>query len=727
MSRAATAISAPPSAPSAISTRGNRTGASSNAQRSELTCPGCHGTNILEDPEVGALVCCDCGHVLQENILSNALDAAGVDNTSYYGTTLVSRTGRSLLTDTRHGAFAYISVANAATRIRLYRRKRFEQVRTLLATVARGSGLKSADSSRAYYLWKNIMSISNPRFWNPAARAALACLYLAAKEAKRGITLIDIAVRAEMSPYKIGAACKQVKSTLIELKILDLDSSQLLNAEEDPWTMLERIMTIGSADSNERGEMERLAQDIQDAFGFNLEDETRASSLRSLLSSAQKCMAIAMDASLPSGRNPQGMVAACLIVAVEVRLMLTKVPEELFEFVALVFRSAKSTVAIRYKELRKCMLVWAQQLPFHNNARDIKDKKLVYYMEDVIVYFGHLKEHNKRLWTLLDKAGCAISDEEDFDRWEQDPELEQVATQDEFLSVMRDGDTDEEEPESFEGEQDIKDHDSSHSNNGFGEPSNDKSDPRLYPPAYLANRERERRQAELIQVAKGEAEYSPAPFQKAKTQEPQDLARINRIKRLLELGARTEQELIEASDNALEYWLRSDEAKASDPGVTRTQEEMASVELTGEDLDEQEFEKYKRTPSERQALLRIMEPTYLEAEQKAKYWAQRRHAPKKPPRSRDKRERPHLSVASQGGQQAKKMRSSKINWDAITDMGDSGAEEVAVKQGMEEMPEEGHWPPDLGDDAEFGENLVDIDNNDDNYQDFEDDYDDDYD
>ncbi|KAF8923277.1 hypothetical protein BGZ58_003137 [Dissophora ornata] len=428
--------------------------------------------------------------------------------------------------------------------------------------------------------------------------------------------------------------------------------------------MLDRILAIGSTNSIQRGDMDKLPDEIRDAFGFNLDDEERTSCLRSLLSSAQKCMTIAMDSGLVTGRQQQALVAACLVIAVEVRLALTKPCDELLEFAVITFSSAHKTVSNRYKELKRCMLVWARRLPFVKDASKIKAAKLVYYMDDVFKYFGHLNQQNQQLWTMLDKSESVASgnDEDGNDRLgpgefmtEKDLELEQELENDGAVWTLYSDDDSEELSNHVKGPEVAQ----------LEQASSVPSVGRLHPPAYEANLRQEKRRLEYLEIAKTADSNSHPSYSRTEQHDFRSLSRINWTRSLLLLGTRTEQELIEATDNTLEYWARSDHAKMSNSHLPRSREELDSAHLTAEDLDEQEFEQYLRTPSETEAVLRVQGHIYAWAKESTK---QTSRSPK-PKRSRESECGPG-SQSFSGLQQlegSKRVRSSKLNLEALSD------------------------------------------------------------
>ncbi|KAF9934761.1 hypothetical protein BGZ65_003609 [Modicella reniformis] len=589
-------------------------------------CPGCKSINVIEEDQIGAVVCYDCGYVLEETLFNNPVGQ------NCEGSSRVTSRGRPMYSSFKSKARhpGHQTSAFTEEKKRSSRGKRFEQIRKHLAATGRVSGLTNVDVSRAYYLWRNATSIMSLKFWQHAFRGALACLFLASREHRKGVSLLMIAAQAGVSPFKLGAMYKQIKAVLVERKILD----------------------------------------IQAAFAVTADDKEKETSLRSLWSSAQKCMAIATDADLTTGRHPQPLAAACLVIAVEAKLVLTRCPRELIDFAAITFDSTQSTVRLRYNELKKCMLVWANRLPFEKSGQGIKDKKLAYHFEDVIKYFGHLQDGNRRLWALLDRAesmtpdtagdGDEDIDEDDFHGSSDGHESEQVH------GAAWNQDQDLAKPVSESEQEDSV---------------ATKVSCQLYPPSYMANVRLLERRHNIVQIAKGEAEYTSPLRRKYKNTEAMDLRRIDIVKRLLDLGIRTEQELLEANDTTLDYWLRSDLAKTSGSNALRSQEELDAVELCSKDLSQQELESYLRTPTETQAVLWVMGSTYKEADERQEM----RTRSQNPKRCRDRAARARSqTTADEPARERKKVRSSKINWEAISDEEDEVAEDEVAEDEVAE-------------------------------------------
>ncbi|KAG0305775.1 hypothetical protein BGZ98_003605 [Dissophora globulifera] len=619
--------------PNSITSSSSPSSSSTGDSDSRQQCPACGQPTVGVEYAIGSIVCHNCGLVLSETVFER-VDSGLSLSFHTQGLVAVDRIGRPRFVRPQARSIGHTAFSRSDMR-RVYRAKRIRQVHEYLTAACSPNNLHSTDLRRAYYLWKQCMGTLRLQFWDPAARAALACLYIASKESRRGLSLIEIALRAEISPFKLGATYKLVKATLLENHHINPDNP-CFSIEEDPWVMLERILHIGSQHSVQQGAMDRLPDQIRDAFGLHLGQEQRSLCLRHLFSTSQKCMTIAVDSGLATGRQPPALVAACLVVAVEIQLLLAKPCEELLEFAAITFSCSLKNLRTRYRELQQCMLVWARRLPFVKDAGNIKGPKLIYHLEDVVKYFGHLNKQNKQLWAVLDASESAPSDGED-----------DVGKNEAGLTEGDDAFT-------WESEND-DDRNTDWDKVNQEETSSTARFTRIDPPSYIANRAREKQNLDVVDAAKlaNKNPQSLLPL----SDDNRMHQRIEWTRRLLQLGTRTEHELAEATDNALDYWMRSDFAKLS--STPRSQQQLNSVHLTAEDLNEEEARRYLRAPSEIDAIQRVRTEEYLWTE------AMSRRATAKITKAADAKMKRSPSV--QDSSSPKRVRSSKLNLDALSD------------------------------------------------------------
>ncbi|KAF8946010.1 hypothetical protein BGZ47_001504 [Haplosporangium gracile] len=654
------------------------------ARSSRRQCTGCGGNRLVNDHETASLVCIDCGTVANENMLD--------DNPKWYqgyGLTRVSAIGREFPSKnkkirdrrirTHHGDGGLKPLQNTptgTTNATVYTRHYMQQVeeaRVVITSAGRANSLSDVDVRRAIFFFllvKQKMKVIGHG-------KPLACLYIAAREAGKKLRLIELATQSGLSPFGLGADYKRVRAFLVQRKTIDTGTG-LYVVEEDPWTELERILSIGSSESIERDDFAHLPQDVKDALGINMESVERSRRLRGLLSMSQKFMIIAADASLDTSRRIQPLVAACLIVALEVHLQRTESPKEVLQWVGFMYNSIPSTVMSRYRELRKCILQWARRLPYVGKTAHITEKKLVYFTVDVIKHFGHLQDKNRQLWALLDKTA-----EEGEHEGERDVDLVRESGEDDGESVeVADNDGNKEQDDQDTGDDDFnqeQDERSESAGHSFVREYIDDAplaskdilasmaDRSHDPPAYVAKVKRRRRLGELIQAAK----HSVAdPATQGLHLSRKDSQRFEWIKQLLVLRTTTEDEILDASDNCLADWAATNQARQAKPKNVRSQEELDSIELTEKDLDDEELSNYLRSKPDQESLHRVMSKAYQEAEQISKLAEVRRKGTEASKKVRERRKRaregqaPDKSGPTEG---IVRERSWKLRLEALSD------------------------------------------------------------
>ncbi|KAK3832195.1 MAG: hypothetical protein JOS17DRAFT_743285 [Linnemannia elongata] len=646
------------------------------AWRPKRHCTGCGSHRLADDQETATLVCVDCGLVANENMLDD-------NPKSYhgYGLTRVSATGRELISKdkrahdkrirTGQGESDARNTSSGTTNVTVYTRRymqRLEEARVVITSVGRANGLSDVVVRRAIFFFvlvKRKMKVVGDG-------KALACLYIAAREAGKKLRLIELATQSGLSPYTLGADYKRVRAFLVKRETIDTGTG-LYVVEEDPWTELERILSIGSSESIERDDYANLPQDVKDALGINMESVERSRRLRGLLSMSQKVMIIAADSSLDNSRRIQPLVAACLIVALEVRLQLTETPKEMLQLVGFMYNSIPSTIMSRYRELRKCILQWAHRLPFVDKSAHITEKKLVYFTEDVIKYFGHLQDKNRQLWALIDKA--AQEGEVETDHVEESGEDNGDCAEDaedgvdEEWDGQRAGDDDfsQDQNERSEGDSrfsvydDIDDAPLASKDILAGMATR-----RHDPPAYVAKVKRRNRLDELIQAAK---QSVADPMTQGQHLSRKDSRRFDWIKQLLVLGTRTEGEILDASDNCLADWVAISRARQAKPKIVRPQDELNSTELTEKDLDDEELSSYLRSEPDQESLHRVMTQAYQEAEQISKLAEVRRKATEASKKARERKRTRERQAPDKVGLSAAVVgeRSWKLRLEALSD------------------------------------------------------------
>ncbi|KAG0198115.1 hypothetical protein BGX28_008413 [Mortierella sp. GBA30] len=662
----------------------------SSAVPQPAQCRNCSSTNIIEDED--ETICGSCGLVIDD---APTLTAAGGHNDANYGLTRVNNIGRSYEKSTGRRLGYGASITTPSERRIQRQSEREATVQESIKALAARNGLDSLVANNAFSYWRKYRKELDLRYTRFVCQTSVACLYIAAREKGQGVSLVKLAMYAEMSPYTLGSMYTKVKEILLKNNIITREATRF-NTEEDPWIALQRIYDLGSERSIQSGEMDTLSPLIQSAFGIHESDKKRIECQRRILNMAQKCMIVAIDSGLSTGRQLLPLVAASVAIAVEVHLKLTKCPDELLQFVSHAWLAAKNTVKRRYNELLRCLTSWAKRLPFID-IDDLKRKKLCYYIDDVFKYFGTLKDKDRQLWAALDDVeadqNVTMDEEDEEDEFEYEdgqavPErLDDTHSNDQNVTVDEKDDSGERESEGdrttsepLNGETCSNQEKDSESRPTIKVAKIELNSNKLYPPSYRVSAKRHNTILGHILAAKGLTD-APTPNPKPRRASIDHVLNIQRgdmVKRLVELGTRTKQELLCASDNDLIYWIESDAAKVSGRADPRSSSELDSVELTEADVSDNDLGKYLKTKEEMLMHWKIMGQTYLEHEAEVKAKAE--------------------VVAAKTNKRLKEQetgpkRSKKLRYEALSDQEEQEQEE-------EEEEEEGEGEEEVQEDME---------------------------
>ncbi|KAF9946786.1 hypothetical protein BGZ70_003028 [Mortierella alpina] len=425
-----------------------------------MQCPGCSSTNVVVEDD-GETVCHDCGLVLADDIVLTS----GSNDTSSYGLTRVNDIGRSLdHNQTMHKVGHSINIATSEDRRELYSSRSIADVKVVLEQTCSALGLPIADAHRGHYLWmafKNLMGIKVTKY---ARKASIACLYLAAKEAKRKVTLGQFSSRTEINTNMLGSVYKDVKQLLLKHKFINPDG----NLELDPWTMLDKILSLSSEASIQSGLLDDLPLYLREVFGATMSRPKQEEQLQKLLLASQKCMTLAIEADMLTGRLPIPLAGACVAVAIQVEGKMLQCPDEVLEFIAKVWMAAPSTIKKRYSELKKYMLECVHRLPFDVGGN--RKTRPLYSLTGVLSYPLFFDDSQEELPSGPDAVSDDDSDGHDAGDQEyvdEDTEEEQEQQQQHYHYHQHQEDGDEGEENAFEQDDDYNyDHDEDYDYDG---------------------------------------------------------------------------------------------------------------------------------------------------------------------------------------------------------------------------------------------------------------------
>ncbi|CAO3571840.1 unnamed protein product [Mortierella alpina] len=414
---AAVAASSDPNLPAA--TAATATPPSTPGRPQRMQCPGCSSTNVVVEDE-GETVCHDCGLVLSDDTVFTS----NTNDVSSYGLTRVNDIGRSLDHNQNLHKLGHANpIATSEDRRELYSSRSIADVKVVLEQICSALGLPVADAHRGHYLWMAFKNLKGIKVTKYARKASIACLYLAAKEAKREVTLGQFSSRADINTNMLGAVYKDVKQILLKHKFVSQDGS----LELDPWTMLDKILTLSSEASVQSGLLEDLPPYLREVFGATMSRQEQAEQLQKLLQASQRCMTFAIEADMFTGRLPIPLAGACVAVAVQVEGKMLQCPDEVLDFIAKVWMAAPSTIKKRYKELKRYMLKCVHRLPFDVGGN--RKTRPLYSLTGVLSYPLFFDDSQEELRSGTD----AVSDDDSDGNEADDQEYVDEDTEEELL------------------------------------------------------------------------------------------------------------------------------------------------------------------------------------------------------------------------------------------------------------------------------------------------------
>ncbi|KAF9986957.1 hypothetical protein BGZ75_001237 [Mortierella antarctica] len=370
--------------------------AATSGRPHRMQCPGCSSTNIAFEDE-GETICHDCGLVLADDtgLTSSSNDVSG------YGLTRVNDVGRSLDHNKNLQLVGHsINISSAEDRRELYHSRGTADVKLWLEQMCAAFGLPTADAHRSLYLWTAFKKLKNLKITKYSRRAAVACLYVAAKESKREVTLNQFSSQTDTNARKFGSVYKDVKEVLLKHKYIGSGG----NLEMDPWMFLDKVLTLDNEASIQSGLMDDLPPDLREALGVTLPPNAKAERLQTLLRVSQRCMTLAIESGMMTGRLPMPLAGACVVMAVQVEGKLALCPEELFEFIGKVWMSSPSTLKKRYMELKKYMVDSVKKLPFDVGGN--RKTRTLFCLTAVLTYQPFFEKAPEDLWSGPETVSC---------------------------------------------------------------------------------------------------------------------------------------------------------------------------------------------------------------------------------------------------------------------------------------------------------------------------------
>ncbi|GAA5835341.1 hypothetical protein JCM9279_004511 [Rhodotorula babjevae] len=339
---------------------------------SDTACPSCGAHGTLEYAvEVGTLACTRCGTVAASSSLHSFELLQRVDAEDAYqnGRTYVGSGGGTYgggMGTQRVGqqVSAWTRTAEGGTAIyQAQRRTETEQYMRRLLT--RYDLLSLRD--RVRFLFERAKQRLGFQWGRKAELFAAACVYNAAREASKGLWLLELASLIEVEdPIVLSRAVKVVK---FELRIKYED--------HDPALFLERILvhlqsaftlTGSSASSSKSVALPPLHCSVdprKTTFSAANAAWVRSVQLPAVRELATGLVALTSELSLTTGRHAESVAGAVVIAAIEgVARRPAPVVQEFADDFSWLLGSSEYSILERYRDINRLLLDFAAKLPW---------------------------------------------------------------------------------------------------------------------------------------------------------------------------------------------------------------------------------------------------------------------------------------------------------------------------------------------------------------------------
>ncbi|KAG0037857.1 transcription factor TFIIIB subunit brf1 [Podila clonocystis] len=558
-----------------------------------LECPSCGSRNSIVD-EWETTICTDCGLVLEESpVVIKTSDAykyqlKKVDPRGRPGSTAVYYMAGRMA----HSGF----MQNRENVHKKFVALRSSHAKETIQAAGRLVDATAPTMDRALHLWRAVYGKWQVKAGDLFDCMALACLYLVSKEMSTGLSLIRLASVSNRSHLKIGAVFKKVSKVLHEHNLIDLDST-VYSTEDNHWIELTRLLDL---------RYDKMPQDLQEMIDPS-DSRSRFSHLKEILTVSQKVLAITIESGVATGRQVSGVVAACVVLALQYHLKSkTKHPTGLMEFARGFFAVSDTRIKLQAREVEGCMMDWIRRLPYVRKNKRFKPNEIVDYMDEVFGYFQNFHADNQAIWNAVDRL--VLEDEEEeteadegapYEVVEEDGDQPDPGTPvpDQEAEVSEENSLVDEVPEQLQP--------------AFraileatrGKKTEVDRAAVFLPRSFKASERQRKRQRDRLRIAKESLDMV------TKSKPEKGISRINaqdemvkQMRTLLMLGTRTEQELVDAPPGTLTYWAKRDAAPIS------PDHDLDAKELSDKDLKEEEWRKIVRSDRDSEAYWRVNGP-----------------------------------------------------------------------------------------------------------------------
>ncbi|GAA5868326.1 hypothetical protein JCM1840_005638 [Sporobolomyces johnsonii] len=262
-------------------------------------------------------------------------------------------------------------------------------------------------STRTKWLFSQIKQKVGFRWGLRAEVFAAACVYVAARESERELWLNQLADTLDPQLKEPGLQLSRaIRIVKLELNIT------LQKPEVDPAMHLERLLVhLQSLFSTPKPPLHGSSSSKKTTWTPSNLTWVRGLSLAEVRTLAVNLLAFSSDISLVSGRSPEQVACAAVMVALEgVARKPAPLQQEFCDEMAWVMGSRAFTVQERYREFNKVLADYAPKLPWLGAAaaaKCTKKKDLVVHTSDIVQFRKAIDAKAKKQRVAAEEASVA--------------------------------------------------------------------------------------------------------------------------------------------------------------------------------------------------------------------------------------------------------------------------------------------------------------------------------
>ncbi|GAA5862144.1 hypothetical protein JCM8547_007754 [Rhodosporidiobolus lusitaniae] len=334
-------------------------------------CASCGASGTLEyEPTLSALACTKCGTVSSASS-SHAFEFLGrVNEEDDYqgGRTYLSGpfdeyggiggAGRGM------GGKAAAWASKAGEYKKVYHSKKQDEAMTFIRRLLNRFGLYDSLQTRVKYLFSEAKRKIKFKWGKRAQLFAAACFYIAAKESKKNLWIVELADVLEIEDiYTLTRAIRVVKLELIPNNP---------NTDTEPAMFLERILahlnTLFSSSSTSTPALHGSTVKSKKTWSASNLAWVRSISLPEVRTLASSLLSFGHSIALTAGRHPEQVAGAVILVALEgVARRPAPMQQEFADELAHLLAVKPFTIQERYREYNRLLANYAPQLPWLAN------------------------------------------------------------------------------------------------------------------------------------------------------------------------------------------------------------------------------------------------------------------------------------------------------------------------------------------------------------------------